>query len=355
MSQATAEKSTPLIPPDERFWQRYSPHHEFPLSSVASLALHGLVIGTMLLAGWWMSRRWQDDLAKPPSMDVVQVEGGTGLEGLGGGSGLPGPIDPGGAKKEFVELNPNVKQFKADPTTPRLKDPILTPEKLPEVAQTDPDLSTTEFDDIAKDADKVLRNLMKIPTSTQAATKVASKGPPGEGKGTGPLGPGRGFKQGPGTGTGGPPGRPQTRQDILAWRWRFDLAGDGKEHAKKLDAMGVIVGLPDGRGGIVVARNLKQRPVKLQNENLEPYKDAVKWYNTKADSLFKLAQELRIPLPQFVVLLLPKEREDKMAAAEQEYTRRQGRRLEEVQATWFDFRFRNGTYEPEVIRQEYAQ
>jgi len=30
------------LPPEERFWQHYSPHHEAPLAGVGSFTLHGL-------------------------------------------------------------------------------------------------------------------------------------------------------------------------------------------------------------------------------------------------------------------------------------------------------------------------
>src|SRR5262245_52595677 len=42
--------SKSLTPPEERFWQRYSPHYEFPISSVSSLAIHVLIGLTLFLA-----------------------------------------------------------------------------------------------------------------------------------------------------------------------------------------------------------------------------------------------------------------------------------------------------------------
>ena len=37
-SNSRAAGPQPLAPPDERFWKRYSPHGEFPMSSIASVA-----------------------------------------------------------------------------------------------------------------------------------------------------------------------------------------------------------------------------------------------------------------------------------------------------------------------------
>jgi hypothetical protein len=42
----------PLVPPDERFWQRYSRHGELPLSGATSLALHLLVFGLLVLIAY---------------------------------------------------------------------------------------------------------------------------------------------------------------------------------------------------------------------------------------------------------------------------------------------------------------
>ncbi len=40
------------VPPDERFWRRYSPHGELPLSGASSLAVHLLLFGLLMLAAW---------------------------------------------------------------------------------------------------------------------------------------------------------------------------------------------------------------------------------------------------------------------------------------------------------------
>ena len=38
-----------LVPPDEKFWKRYSPHNEAPLSGISSFALHLLAIPLLLI------------------------------------------------------------------------------------------------------------------------------------------------------------------------------------------------------------------------------------------------------------------------------------------------------------------
>ena len=70
-----------LIPPEEAFWQRYSPHHEAPLSGVTSAVLHALVLGLFLFGGWLLWKLGLGHDTKPLPVDVVQM--------LGGGGGSP--------------------------------------------------------------------------------------------------------------------------------------------------------------------------------------------------------------------------------------------------------------------------
>ena len=43
-------------PPEERFWKKYSPHHEAPLSGVTSFFIHGLVIALLLSWAFLMAK-----------------------------------------------------------------------------------------------------------------------------------------------------------------------------------------------------------------------------------------------------------------------------------------------------------
>src|SRR5207248_1981324 len=43
-------------PPDERFWIRYSPHHEMPLSAIGSVLLHILLVVVIVVAYFWADR-----------------------------------------------------------------------------------------------------------------------------------------------------------------------------------------------------------------------------------------------------------------------------------------------------------
>src|SRR5262245_4614545 len=118
---ATADRKAspgkPPVPPEPQFWTRYSPHHEFPLSTVTTVATAGLAIGLLFLL--WMLKDFQmhDRDRGPPEMQVSEIEGGSGgtdgpgLKGTGGQT--PGKTeDSGSAKAAQADANP----WQAGPT-----------------------------------------------------------------------------------------------------------------------------------------------------------------------------------------------------------------------------------------------
>lgn len=350
----SAISNRPLVPPDEQFWIRYSPHHEFSLSSLGSIVVHAGIIGGLILVGTLLAMRRDSDVLRPPTMDVVQMsEGGAGDGNPGGqGDGNIRKGDPDGPK-EFRKV------ANASPEKPNLQSPTINLANLPKT-ETNLEMPTLDGDDpsvpaldnsaltqLNKAALEQVDKAMEI-ARTSFGTKEGVVG--GQGPG---YGKGIGDKKGDGTGSGTPGTRTATRAEILAWRWRFDLTGNPKQHAEKLDAIGVVLALGDGRGGFYLVRDLKRRPVPLEKADMTKYKDAVKWFNTRPESVAGLAQELKLPFqPQFVVILLPKDREEKVAAEEARYAQQRNRPVQTVRATWFDFEFRDGGYEPVATKQE---
>jgi hypothetical protein len=340
-------------PTEETYWKRYSPHHECLLSWVGSATVHGLVFGIMFLSGLMVVWARSSEVRRPPSMDVVQLSPGAGEEGGGG--------DPAPLGQDPVEAVNNVKvNQKQIPETQQDKIPDIKTTQLdvPVVSPLDP--GETQLDD------KTLQGLEQAFKAEPPKQKVAVGSPKGDPKGTGPgglggdgVGPGKGRKAGPGVGLGGAAAR--TKQQIFAQRWRFYLSEKdrtGKEHAEKLEAMGIILAVPDGAGRVLLVRDFKRRPVETRLLNAAQFqaqfKDAVHWYNKDRESVSILAEELRLPFipPLPVIMLLPKERELKMAEVEQRFAERRGRSVNTIRETHFDFQLRNGAYEPVVIRQE---
>src|SRR5437763_15402247 len=76
--------------PEERFWKRYSPHGELPLSGAGSFALHALLVCLLVLLGFlgvWFTRP-----SRTLPVEAVQLAGGGGgrQNGVEGSKGLGG-------------------------------------------------------------------------------------------------------------------------------------------------------------------------------------------------------------------------------------------------------------------------
>src|SRR5438552_10612502 len=100
--------SQPLIPPEEKFWQRYSPHNEAPLSGVTSTVIHVLAIGLLLLIVYAHSLMKIDDAARPLPVDVMKFGAGKGgpLDAGGVGNGGGDTIDQKGGGEKRVQPPP---------------------------------------------------------------------------------------------------------------------------------------------------------------------------------------------------------------------------------------------------------
>jgi hypothetical protein len=351
-----------LIPPEETAWEKYSRHFEMPLASATSLFLHGTIIGIMAIGGMAFFWAASQEAARPPKMDVVMLEGdGSGLEGLAGEPGLPGPPDAGAPRRtEQVTLQSPPNQ--PERSAPRKDAPIEL--ELPFIddskAPLNPQVSI-ELERIAKEAQEQAQKELKKPSAqADSGSDKRNTGPRGTGKlkGQGGLGGsggglGMGNRKGAGVGKGGIGPGNATKQEVYAWRWNFDLSGNAKEHARKLASIGVNIAVQNPKGQVFFITDLNRRPVPFEPGNLPDPKKVVSWRNTKQDSIGALAQELQLSfMPVFVQMLLPKEREEKMAAEEERFAIEQRRDLKTVRRTWFEFRLRNGAYEPVAVRFE---
>ena len=97
---------TPLGDPEERFYQRYSPHGELPLSGGSSFAIHLLVIVLLALSAWLASLAIFGKTPHALPVEPVRLEpGGSGIKG-GLDDGLGGLGHRG--ETEWVEGVPNV-------------------------------------------------------------------------------------------------------------------------------------------------------------------------------------------------------------------------------------------------------
>src|SRR5713101_2229388 len=84
------------LPPEEKFWKRYSPHHELPLSTASSILIHAIAI-TVLIVGSIILAKFGFGENKVP-LGVIQIAGGGGQR-----DGAEGPPTGVEEKKEDVQ------------------------------------------------------------------------------------------------------------------------------------------------------------------------------------------------------------------------------------------------------------
>jgi hypothetical protein len=347
----------PEQPPEEAFWQRYSPHHEFPLSTVTTAAVCGLGVGLVALAVVLVGLSRHDERRKPAEMDVVEIAGGGGTEGPGTkGAGL----DASG--KEKAE---NVPTQQTHPKAPKedkvasLKNPVKTPVlKLPQDTRPEPkDNSSNEaiFNQLSEEAKKLdAKARQDVERAMQAAGPKGIKEPGVGGGSGGGTGKGVGTKKGPGSGTGNT-GRVLSKRQRRELRWRIDFSGTGEEHLDKLKALHITLAIATGVPYRFLVVDLTHSPLAGKMTDLSRQKDKIKWFNTRPESLRALALALQkhgLPLrsvPPYVVIFLPPAMEHEMIQLEHDF---KGLEEDQIELTEFEIQRRpDGSFGPVVVAQ----
>ena len=101
------------VPPEEQFWERYSPHHEAPLSGIGSFAVHFLIAGFLILAGYLGWLGLGSHRSSLPT-DVVRFDPGEG----GGGGSRSASGDAAGTPANSQEVADNDSNAEPDPGRP---------------------------------------------------------------------------------------------------------------------------------------------------------------------------------------------------------------------------------------------
>jgi hypothetical protein len=311
-----------LTPPDEQFWVRYSPHHEFPLSTVTSVALHVLVIVLLLLGAWVAFKLgWMEDNRSVPVVAVVVEGGGSPGDGLG-------PEKDGqSALREDVPGTPH--PGKTNPTLPKLEGP-------PEVSNP------------AKVGDRPVRPPSAVdwrgPLNDLGKTLGGKLGPGGPGKDRGQDG-GVGPNKGPGPGE-------KTRERMQRWTLIFNT-NDGNDYARQLSAFGALVVYPEPTDPprYRAIGDLLARPVKAEIEDITQIKRMF-WVDEKDTSVASLAQALGIkPAPPAFAMFFPPEMEPRLLKLELEYAGRTEQELRQYETKFEVYKTKDGRYEIRVISQ----
>jgi hypothetical protein len=367
MAQAPASSDTrpvaakrPQAPPDERFWKRYSPHYELPLSFVIAVSLHVAAVLLLVFTAIWFVAS-SDSPQAPPRMDVVEIMGGDpGIDGLGVGNTPAG----GGDKKVDAENvgEPDAGKTSTPPKQTQLaalQEPAKGAElKIPDAGTEppDPDGADEAFAGLDKATRQATEDIINAtrpsPAPAKGSTNKGGKNPGPAKSGTGGRpnrGTGIGNRTGPGKGRS-PYGQVLTDQRKRQMRWQILASTNGQIHLAKLKALRVTLVMPTLKPGEFQIFDLERSLRPQYTKRLEEQADKVWWTNRDPVEVATLAQVLAVPKPPCFVIFLPKALEDRMVQLEGEY---QGAREEQIEKTIWDVPLRNGRYasEPQVVRQ----
>jgi len=161
---------------------------------------------------------------------------------------------------------------------------------------------------------------------------------------------GRGTGKGPGEGQGEGPGKLNVRtKRKLRWTISFSTAS-GQDYARQLHVLGAILAFKQPDGTVKVVKNLQQRPVKLEVEDIQSL-NRIFWIDDKRDSVEKLARALGLEfVPDQIVALFPKEFEDELLKKEKAFRHKEE---DEILETRFQIVIRGNRYDVYVTDQRY--
>ena len=330
-----SSKAGAASPPEEEFWKHYSPHHEFPLSSAASFALHVLALVLIAVIGIWLLR--PDDRKKPLQEIGVVVVGGGGGNPLAQGEGPGGELP----RAEEEDLGTENKDAPKPKDTPRERlNPTLPPIDL--ILKPD-DESARELIEKAGDAVKSQARINKDAQEKLRRSVGYGQGGPGRdgGRDRG-QDTGKGSEKGAGDGS-------KRYERTLRWVMVFDTY-NGEDYANQLSGLGAILAIPRSNNQYFVIRDLKKRPkVDLLDEDIEKIK-RIYWVDDKRESITPLCMALGVnPTPDHVVAFFPEKLEALLLSLELKYN---NKKENEIYETRFKVRKTRDGYEPVVVDQK---
>jgi hypothetical protein len=304
-SSAAATVLASRLPPEESFWQRHSPHQEMPLSTGASVALHGLCIGGLFLLSILMGRLIGEPSLKMP-VETVRLIDLPGGDTEGPGSGKEGP---GGALAEnFGEAGP--------------PDQAGEPDAPPQIALSRVERTNLHEQFVPDHARLLQQNENKNRLAfVRLAAALRDKGRPRDGHAPGPGAGGPGAGPGKGPGKGSKATLTQREKRMLRWNMRFP-AGSPREYIQQLNKLGAYLAIPLDEGGspqYKVIRDLKARPAQLLDEDVGKL-NRIYWIDDNPRSVAEVMRELGVSgRPNRFVAFMPKALEDDLYEMEKKH------------------------------------
>jgi hypothetical protein len=315
----------PLAPPDEQFWEKYSPHHEFPLSTVGSVAMHVAALAVFLGLLWMLSRLTFSDKTPVPMRTAMLTEG-SGADGRGEGGGTPAPMEnvdrPQLPSRDIPEatlqeVKEKIKQF--SPVIPPTEG--LRPEDLPTAKR------------LAEINDDLRKKLFEGMNGN---------------KGKGP-GDGMGESGVPGAGASDKGDATSSSNRAVRWELIFDTTS-GEDYVRQLAAMKATLVIPqpaDWQSNRVY-RNLTVGNAAGEDFDIKQL-PGLFFIDDMADSAARVARALGLNFspPKFIAFF-PKDVEEDLATKERAY---RGRKESEIFSTKFRILMKDGKPTPIVIDQ----
>jgi hypothetical protein len=311
--------------PDERFWKRYSPHHELPISSATSVALHALLL-VVLVVGAALGARWGLASDRPPEVvGLVIAPGGR----------------PDGDNRPAA--SGNLPQGQEAGSTEGEKTRLDAPQRPPEIQPPKPDVPPLLPKDAKENSraieDQGQETIQGLEQAGQKAREQLEKALPGRG----PRGPGK-----PGAPGGNVLSEPKPHNQ--RWTMIFNTR-DGHDYLRQLHDLGAILAIPGNDGQFRVIRELMKRPLEMHAEDLAKL-DRIYWADDKPQSVRSLATALGLaPAPEFFAAFFPGKLEKELLDKELEYLGNRGTEAD-IDLTVFRVVRRGDRYEPVVVEQK---
>jgi hypothetical protein len=316
---------------------------------VGSLALHALVVGTLVLWSWLLWNKFNNWKPSLP-VDAVQLERGGGggkQQGVGNAPGI------GQGPKEAVQDN--------EPAQQRLPD--ATPTELPQLPTAEVKKVETQFEPataqrfISKNRTQAMDAFVRL--DDKARKTFTPRDPdgvqPGKGEGGPGSGGGRGESRGTGEGSGTGPGKAKlTKREerMLRWSMRFNTQ-NGADYLSQLKGLGAILAIPVNDGPnpqyeIIRNEDLAKRPPTLRKEDLSKIQ-RIYWVDDKPPSVAGVMDALGLQMrPSHFVAFMPEKLEQELFRLELDYKHL---KEEQIHETKFEVVRGSGGYRAKVIDQ----
>ncbi len=322
-------ESVPLEPPAENFWEKWSPNYEFQISSVATGAIHVVVVALVIFITTRLMK--QEELPAVPTRGVTVIDpviGGIGGEAGSGGGDLK------------AEVNDERRR-----DLPRPIPAAELPQRI-EIAKTFFEIKDQHPEDIKALAESL--NSDKMFKSNEDAKRVIKQGferRPGEGENKG-----AGASKEPGTGSGPGGVGDATSSGNRSSRWNITFrTSSGADYLKQLAFFEAKLLIPEPP---TFQKNRYFDDLSTPNAG-KPQGDValpgMSFIDDNKNSARKIAAALGLDFapPEFYAFF-PKKIEDELAAKERAY---RNRKEEQISSTTFSIIERNGTYEIKVTDQ----